>query len=42
MINTLLVVKSIGLDISWIIVTKIWLELTTFLVVNEHFHKLFF
>ncbi len=39
MINTLLVVKSIGLDISCIIVTKIWLELTTFLVVNEHFHK---
>ncbi len=32
--NTLLVVKLVGLDISYIIVTKIWLEWTTFLLVN--------
>jgi hypothetical protein len=30
--NTLLVVKSIGLDINRIVVAKIWLEWTTFLL----------
>jgi hypothetical protein len=32
--NTLLVVKLVGLDISCIVVAKIWLEWTTFLLVN--------
>jgi hypothetical protein len=32
--NILLVVKAVGLDISCIVVTKIWLEWTTFLLVN--------
>ncbi len=31
--NTLLIVKSFGMDISRIVVTKIWLEWTTFLLV---------
>ncbi len=30
--NTLLVIKSVGLDISCIVVTNIWLEWTTFLM----------
>jgi hypothetical protein len=33
--NTLLVVKLVSLDINDIIVTKIWLEWTTFLLVNS-------
>ncbi len=32
--NTLLVVKLVGLDISCIVVTKIWLEWRTFLLVK--------
>jgi len=39
MTNTLLVVKSVGLDISCIVVAKIWSEWTTFLLLNEHFLK---
>ncbi len=32
--NTLLVVKLVGLDISCIVVTKIWSKWTTFLLVT--------
>ncbi len=32
--NTLLIEKSIGLNISCIVVTKIWPEWTTFLIVD--------
>jgi hypothetical protein len=34
-INTLLIVKSIGLDISCIIVAKIWSKWTTFFLVSS-------
>jgi hypothetical protein len=33
--NTLLVVKLVGLDISFIVGQKIWLEWTTFLLVYQ-------
>jgi hypothetical protein len=37
--NTLLVIKSVGLDISHIVIAKIWSKWTTFLLVIDALTK---